>query len=160
MDKNKPPAAIPAAEAPPKAKQSNYPAPFAERVAGRLKRPLGDVFGLKNFGVNLTRLAPGAVSALRHAHSTQDEFIYILEGHAVLVTDAGETPLAPGMCAGFRAGGGDAHQLANRSDAAVVYLEVGDRSAGDRVVYPDDDLQAVLDASGQWAFMHKDGRRY
>jgi uncharacterized cupin superfamily protein len=160
MNKTPVPVAILAAEAPLKAKQSNYPAPFAAKVAGRLKRPLGDLFGLKNFGVNLTRLAPGAVSALRHAHSTQDEFIYILEGTPVLLSDAGETPLAPGMCAGFRAGSGDAHQLANRSDAAVVYLEIGDRSAGDRVVYPDDDLQAVLDVSGQWAFTHKDGRPY
>ncbi|MBX3663302.1 MAG: cupin domain-containing protein [Burkholderiales bacterium] len=154
------PVAIFAAEAPPKAKQSSYPAPFAERVAGRLKRPLGDLFGLKNFGVNLTRLAPGAVSALRHAHSTQDEFIYILEGSPVLVTDSGETPLEPGMCAGFRAGSGDAHQLVNRGAGEVLYLEIGDRSVGDRVVYPDDDLQAALDASGQWVFMHKDGRRY
>lgn len=160
MNKTPAPVAIVAAEAPPKAKQSNYPAPFAAQVAGRLKRPLGDLFGLNNFGVNLTRLAPGAVSALRHAHSVQDEFIYILEGSPVLVSDAGETPLAPGMCAGFRAGSGDAHQLANRSDAAVVYLEIGDRSAGDRAVYPDNDLQAVLDVSGLWAFMHKDGRSY
>lgn len=160
MHKTPVPVAILAAEAPPKAKQSNYPAPFAARVAGRLKRPLGDLFGLKNFGVNLTRLAPGAVSALRHAHSTQDEFIYVLEGCPVLISDAGETPLAPSMCAGFRAGSGNAHQLANRSDAAVVYLEIGDRSAGDHVVYPDDDLQAVLDVSGQWAFTHKDGRPY
>lgn len=160
MNKNLLPAAIVAAEAPPKAKQSNYPAPFAARLAGRLKRPLGELFGLQHFGVNLTRLAPGAVSALRHAHSAQDEFVYILEGHPVLVTDAGETPLAPGMCAGFRAGSGDAHQLANRGDGEVLYLEIGDRSAGDRVVYPDDDLQAVLDASGQWVFMHKDGRPY
>lgn len=160
MNKTPVPVAILAAEAPLKAKQSNYPAPFAAKVAGRLKRPLGDPFGLKNFGVNLTRLAPGAVSALRHAHSTQDEFIYVLEGSPVLISDAGETPLAPGMCAGFPAGSGDAHQLINRSDAAVVYLEIGDRSVGDRVVYPDDDLQAVLDVSGQWAFTHKDGRPY
>ncbi|MBX3664390.1 MAG: cupin domain-containing protein [Burkholderiales bacterium] len=160
MNKAQPPTAIVAAEAPPKAKQTNYPEPFAARVAGRLKRPLGDLFGLRNFGVNLTRLAPGAVSALRHAHSAQDEFIYVLEGRPVLVTAAGETPLAPGMCAGFRAGSGDAHQLVNRGDGEVVYLEVGDRGGGDRVVYPDDDLQAVLDAAGQWAFMHKDGRRY
>jgi len=160
MNKIPAPVAIVATEAPPKAKQSSYPAPFAAKVAGRLKRPLGDLFGLKNFGVNLTRLAPGAVSALRHAHNAQDEFIYILEGSPVLVSDAGETPLAPGMCAGFRAGSGDAHQLVNRSGDEVVYLEIGDRSAGDRVVYPDDDLQAVLDASGQWAFMHKDGRSY
>ncbi|MBX3652321.1 MAG: cupin domain-containing protein [Burkholderiales bacterium] len=160
MNKALSPAVIVAAEAPPKAKQSNYPEPFAARVAGRLKRPLGELFGLKNFGVNLTRLAPGAVSALRHAHSAQDEFIYILEGAPVLVSDAGETPLAPGMCAGFRAGSGDAHQLANRGNGEVLYLEIGDRSAGDRVVYPDDDLQAVLDASGQWVFLHKDGRPY
>ena len=160
MSKSPFPDAILAAEAPPKAKQSNYPAPFVAKVAGRLKRPLGDLFGLKNFGVNLTRLAPGAVSALRHAHSAQDEFIYILEGKPVLISDAGETPLAPGMCAGFRAGSGDAHQLAHRGDAEVLYLEIGDRSAGDRVVYPDDDLQAVLDVSGQWAFMHKDDRPY
>lgn len=160
MSQTAKPVAIHAAEAPPKAKQSNYPEPFATRVAGRFKRPLGDLFGLKNFGVNLTRLAPGAVSAVRHAHATQDEFIYILEGAAVLVTDVGETPLAPGMCAGFRAGSGDAHQLANRGTADVVYLEIGDRSAGDRVVYPDDDLQAQLNAAGQWVFTHKDGSPY
>ncbi|MBY0271007.1 MAG: cupin domain-containing protein [Burkholderiales bacterium] len=152
--------AIYAAEAPPKAKQTNYPEPFASRVAGRRKHPLGDLFGLKNFGVNLTHLAPGAVSALRHAHTAQDEFIYILQGAPLLITDAGETPLEPGMCAGFRAGSGNAHHLVNRGDAAVVYLEIGDRSAGDRATYPDDDLQAQMDAAGQWVFTHKDGSRY
>src|SRR3954463_12113237 len=96
------PVAIVAAEAPPRRKPSNYPEPFASRMAGREKRPLGDVFGLANFGVNLTRLAPGGISALRHAHSKQDEFIYVLAGRPTLVTDAGETPLAPGMCAGFK----------------------------------------------------------
>src|SRR5258706_9169209 len=95
------PVALVAAEAPPRTKPSNYPEPFASRMAGRVKRPLGDLFGLTNFGVNLTRLTPGAVSALLHAHSRQDEFIYILEGQPTLVTDAGETPLGPGMCAGF-----------------------------------------------------------
>lgn len=125
-------------------------------MQGREKRALGDVFGLADFGVNLTRLPPGAVSALRHAHAVQDEFVYILEGTPVLVTDAGETPLAPGMCAGFRAGTGDAHQLANRSDAPVLYLEVGSRTAGDRVTYPDDDLEAVR-VDGGWRFLHKDG---
>ena len=84
------PVAIVAADAAPRSKQTNYPQPFASRMAGREKRPLGDVFGLKNFGVNLTRLAPGAVSALRHAHSKQDELVYIVEGRPVLVTDAGE----------------------------------------------------------------------
>lgn len=128
-------------------------------MRGRNKHPLGDIFGLKNFGVNLTRLAPGAISALRHAHSRQDEFVYILEGHPVLITDAGETPLSPGMCAGFRAGSGDAHQLVNRSAGEVVYLEIGDRSAGDSGTYPDDDLQAVL-VGGHWRFTRKDGTPY
>ncbi len=151
--------AVRAADAPPKAKQTNYPEPFASRVAGRTKHPLGDLFGLKNFGVNLTHLAPGAVSALRHAHTVQDEFIYILQGAPTLITDAGETPLQPGMCAGFRAGSGDAHHLVNRSTAEVVYLEIGDRSAGDSAAYPDDDLQAHF-AAGQWVFTHEDGSRY
>lgn len=85
---------------------------------------------------------------------------YILEGHPVLITDAGETTLSPGMCAGFKAGTGDGHQLANRSNADVVYLEVGDRSTGDTASYPDDDLQAALGANGQWLFSHKDGSTY
>ena len=109
------PVAIVAAQAPPRAKPSIYPEPFASRMAGREKRPLGDLFGLANFGVNLVRLLPGAGSALRHAHSRQDEFVYILQGNAVLITDAGETQLSAGMCAGFKAGTGNAHQLLNRS---------------------------------------------
>jgi uncharacterized cupin superfamily protein len=153
------PAAIIAAEAAPRIKPSNYPEPFAARVAGREKRSLGDVFGLANFGVNLTRLAPGCVSALRHAHSKQDEFIYVLCGRPVLRTDAGETQLSPGMCAGFKAGTGNAHHLINRTSEAVVYLEVGDRSAGDVGSYPDDDLKAAL-VDGKWRFTHKDGRPY
>lgn len=153
------PVAIMAAEAAPRTKPSNYPEPFASRMAGREKRPLGDLFALTNFGVNLTRLAPGALSALRHAHSRQDEFIYILQGHPVLRTDAGETSLAPGMCAGFRAGSGNGHQLINRTAEDVVYLEVGDRTAGDDVTYPDDDIQALL-VDGTWRFAHKDGTPY
>ncbi|MCK6396738.1 cupin domain-containing protein, partial [Zoogloea sp.] len=116
-------------------------------------------FGLTNFGVNLTRLAPGAVSALRHAHTRQDEFILVLEGNPTLVTDAGETRLAPGMCAGFKAGTGDAHQLRNDGADEVVYLEVGDRTPGDSASYPDEDLQAVM-GEGGWRFLHKDGRPY
>jgi uncharacterized cupin superfamily protein len=126
----------------------------------RLKRPLGDLFGLTNFGVNLTTLVPGGESALRHAHSKQDEFIYILEGTPTLVTDAGETLLQPGMCAGFKAGTGDAHHLINRTQSDVRYIEIGDRTAGDTGTYPDDDIQAALDSGGKWAFIHKDGRRY
>jgi uncharacterized cupin superfamily protein len=154
-----PPVAIVAADAPPRRKASNYPEPFAARVAARVKRPLGEVFGLANFGVNLTRLPPGSVSALRHAHTVQDEFVYVLEGRPTLVTDAGRTPLAPGMCAGFRAATGDGHHLVNETDADVVYLEVGDRLPGDEASYPDDDLKATM-RDGRWCFLHRDGTPY
>jgi uncharacterized cupin superfamily protein len=129
-------------------------------MTGREKRPLGDVFGLSNFGVNLTRLAPGAISALRHAHSRQDEFVYILEGEPTLVTDAGETVLRPGMCAGFKAGTGKAHHLVNRSEQAVVYLEVGDRTKRDVVTYPDDDIVAAKVSDGRWRHVRKSGVPY
>ena len=154
-----PPIAVQAASAPLRKKRSNYPEPFATRVCRREKRPLGDLFGLRNFGVNLTTLSPQGISALRHAHSRQDEFIFILSGAAVLVTDAGEMQLTAGMCAGFAAGTGDAHHLINRSNEPVVYLEVGDRSPGDAVSYPDDDLEAFLE-QGVWRFRHKDGSPY
>lgn len=152
--------AVAAAQAPPRTRPSNYPEPFASRMAGREKRPLGDLFGLTNFGINLTRLAPGAVSGLRHAHSKQDEFVYILSGRPILITDAGETVLSPGMCAGFKAGTGNGHHLVNRTNAEVTFLEIGDRTAGDTGVYPDDDLQAVLGADGKWQFTRKDGTPY
>ncbi|MGJ0223610.1 cupin domain-containing protein, partial [Streptococcus pyogenes] len=151
----KKPVAVEAAMVPLRAKKSNYPEPFATRVAKREKRPLGDVFGLKNFGVNLTTLLPDGVSALRHAHSKQDEFVYVLSGTALLVTDEGETELSAGMCAGFPAGSGNGHHLVNRSGRPVTYLEVGDRTPGDMAFYPDDDLQALL-KSGVWQFQHKD----
>ncbi len=153
------PVAVVAADAPPRAKQSNYPEPFASQMAGRRKQPLGDLFGLVNFGVNLTRLAPGAMSALRHAHTRQDEFIYILDGHPTLRTDEGRTRLAPGMCAGFRAGTGNGHHLINETGDEVLYLEVGDRTPGDEGTYPDDDLAAVA-VDGKWHFAHKDGTPY
>lgn len=154
------PVAIAAESAPPRTKPSNYPEPFFSRMGRRVKRPLGDLFGLTNFGVNLTTLAPGGESALRHAHTKQDEFIYILAGTPILVTDAGETPLQPGMCAGFKAGTGDGHHLVNRSDRDVIYLELGDRTPGDAGSYPDDDIQAALDAGSQWVFTHKNGMPY
>ncbi len=154
------PIALVAADVPPSARRTGYPAPLSERVAGRDKRPLGDPFGLTNFGVNVTRLAPGSASALRHAHTRQDEFVYILEGHPVLRTAAGETPLAPGMCAGFRAGTGDAHHLVNTGPGDVVYLEIGDRVPGDEVEYPDDDLALVRLADGKREYRHKDGSAY
>lgn len=153
------PIAINAADVPARIKPSNYPEPFASRMQGREKRPLGDLFGLTNFGINLTRLAPNAVSSLRHAHTKQDEFIYILQGHPTLHTDEGRTVLSPGMCAGFKAGTGNAHHLINETTEDVVYLEVGDRTAGDEGQYPDDDLQALL-VDGKWKFIHKDGTPY
>ena len=153
------PVALVAAEAPPRARSSNYPEPFFSRMLKRDKRPLGDLFGLVNFGVNLTRLAPGGESALRHAHARQDEFVYILQGRPTLVTDAGRAPLAPGMCSGFKAGTGDAHHLVNETDEDVVYLEIGDRALGDSAAYPDDDLIAEA-VDGKWRFVHKDGTPY
>jgi uncharacterized cupin superfamily protein len=151
--------AIVAAQAPARVKPSNYPEPFFSRMAGRQKHPLGDLFGLTNFGVNLTKLVPGAASALRHAHTKQDEFVYILQGHPTLHTDEGRTQLAPGMCAGFKAGTGNGHRLVNETGEEVVYLEVGDRTPGDEGSYPDDDLQARL-VDGKWKFVHKDGTPY
>jgi uncharacterized cupin superfamily protein len=153
------PTAVVAAEAPLRTKSSNYPEPFASRMKGREKRPLGDLFGLTNFGVNLTRLQPSAVSALRHAHSRQDEFIYVLEGNPTLVTDEGETQLFPRMCAGFKAASGDGHKLMNNTAADAVYIEVGDRTPGDATIYPEDDIQAVL-VEGRWQFTRKDGTPY
>ena len=153
------PVAIVAEQAPARVKPTNYPEPFASRMTGRHKHPLGDLFGLTNFGVNLTRLAPGAASALRHAHTRQDEFVYVLEGRPTLHTDAGHTRLSPGMCAGFRAGTGNGHRLINETDDEVVYLEVGDRTPGDEGSYPDDDLRAQL-VDGRWRFVHIDGTPY
>ncbi|HXA68802.1 MAG TPA: cupin domain-containing protein [Stellaceae bacterium] len=134
--------------------------PFTARLSPRQKRVLGDVFGLTNFGVNLTRLPPGGISALRHAHTRQDELVYIIEGEATLVTNTGETRLRAGMCAGFKAGTGDAHQLVNRGQRDVVFIEVGDRSPGDTVTYPDDDLEAVSGPDGKYQYRRRDGTPY
>ena len=153
------PIAVIAAEVAPRVKPSVYPEPFYSMMKGREKRTLGDLFGLNNFGVNLTRIMPGGRSALRHYHSKQDEFIYVLSGTATLITDAGETILTPGMCAGFKAGVPDGHVLVNRGSEDVVYLEVGDRTPGDTAAYPDDDIAAEM-VDGAWRFSHKDGTPY
>lgn len=153
------PIALVAAEAPERARSSILPPHFAVRLDGRVKKPLGDLFGLRNFGVNLVRLAPGARSSLRHYHSKQDEFVYVLEGHPTLMTDEGSTPLAPGMCAGFKAGTGNGHCLINESGEYAVYLEVGDRSPDDTADYSEDDLRAVI-IDGAWVFTRKDGTPY
>jgi uncharacterized cupin superfamily protein len=134
---------------------SNYPEPYRSKLGGREKRVVGDAVGLKNFGVNLVRLPPGAVSAMRHWHTRQDEFVYVLEGTATLLSDVGKTPVPAGYCAGFPAGAQDGHCLVNESDRDVVYLEIGDRTPGDVSTYPDDDMMGKVVQS--WAITRKDG---
>lgn len=153
------PIAIAAATSPSRSVRSIYPEPFAARMNRRVKRPLGDQFGLKNFGVNQTTLEPGGESALMHRHTRQDEFIYIISGRPTLMTDRGEVELSPGMCAGFPAAG-IAHQLVNRSGEPVVYLEIGDRTSGDKASYPVDDIVARAGPDGKRLFFHKDGTPY
>ena len=153
------PIAVPATDVPWRPNRTVYPEPFATRVAGRDKRQLGDFFGLKNFGVNLTRLKPGAASSMRHSHAKQDEFVYVLEGTPTLHTNEGSMRLEPGMCVGFPAATGNAHHLVNDSGAEVVYLEIGDRTPGEEVVYPDDDLQIVT-IDGKRVYAKKDGTPY
>src|SRR5580693_2426198 len=101
---------------------TNYPEPYRSAVAGRARRRLGNAAGLDQFGVNLTRLAPGAQSAQRHWHAAEDEFVYVIEGELVLCEDAGETILAAGEAAGFKAGAANGHCLINRSNRDAVYL--------------------------------------
>ncbi|WP_083556591.1 cupin domain-containing protein [Hyphomicrobium sp. NDB2Meth4] len=136
-----------------------YPAEFAAGFDKRIKRALGDAGGLTQFGVNLTTLEPGGVSSLRHWHAKEDEFIFILEGEAVLVTEAGEELLGAGMAATFPAGVPDAHQLVNRSNAPVSYLEIGTRAEDDEANYPDIDLR-FLKREGQRSFVRKSGEPY
>lgn len=140
--------------------QTIYPEPFAQQVAGRTKRKLGEVFGLRNFGVNLTHLKPGSASALFHSHSVQDEFVFILEGNPTISVGEDEYQLSPGDCMGFKAGTGIAHQLINRTGEVVIYIEVGDRTPGDHVMYPKDDITAKLATNGSWIVTHKDGTPY
>jgi uncharacterized cupin superfamily protein len=138
---------------------SGYPSPFREDVVGRVKRALGDAAGLKAFGVNLVRLEPGAWSSQRHWHTLEDELIYVLEGELVLVTDAGEQVLGPGMAAGFPAGKPDGHHLINRSDRPGLYLEVGSRADDDACFYPDIDMEWRRTPDG-FAYVHRNGKPY
>jgi uncharacterized cupin superfamily protein len=151
---------IAAQDVPAHLRKSVYPAPFASQVEGRVKRRLGDHFALSNFGINLTELAPGSVSALLHHHTQQDEFIYIISGTPTLVLDDREYLLRPGDCCGFKAGTGVGHQLINRSSHGVLYLEIGDRTAGDYATYPRDDLKFTRIEGGAWILTHKDGTPY
>ncbi len=137
---------------------TGYPAPYDAPCSGRRRWKLGDAAGLTQFGVNLLRLPPGQWSSQRHWHLAEDEFVYVLEGEVVLVTNAGEAILRPGDCAGFKAGKADGHHLQNRSDAEAVLLEVGSRRPGeDGADYPDIDLK--IDA-GEALYRHKDGTPY
>lgn len=138
---------------------SGYPEPFRSRVLPREKRPLGDTLGLTKVGVNLTTLAPGRESSMRHCHSHEDEMIYVIEGEVVLRTDSGEQALAAGTCAGFKAGSGDGHQLVNRGTVPAVYLEISNRDPADAVVYPDVDL--LWNPPGQpHKYTRRDGTPY
>ena len=138
---------------------TNYPEPFRALVAARERRRLGDALGLKNFGVNLLRLPPGCASSQRHWHSRQDEFVYVVAGEVVLVTDGGEQLLTAGMAAGFPAGKADGHHLVNRSTRDALLLEVGDRTAGDKVDYSDIDMM-VRWVDGEERYLRKDGEPY
>ena len=139
---------------------STYPEEFKPEVEARSKRILGDLFGLRNYGVNLTELQPGAWSAQRHWHTHEDEFVYVVSGELMLVTDDGEQLLAAGMIAGFPAGLANGHHLINRSDAPAMYLEIGDRISGDEVYYPDIDLELRGDGKGGRVFRRRDGTDY
>lgn len=136
---------------------TSYPAPFDTATQGRTKRRLTEAFGLSRFGVNITELAPGGGTALRHWHSHEDEFVYVLEGELVLITDDGEQTLGPGMCAGFPAGRPDGHCLQNRGDAPAVIIEVGSRDMADECHYPDVDLHCRPRRYEAAVFTKKDG---
>jgi uncharacterized cupin superfamily protein len=136
-----------------------YPPEFQHIVRGREKTVLGDVVGLTQFGVNLTRLKPGAASALRHWHHNEDEFVYVLEGELVLIEDGGEVLLRSGDAAGFKAGVPNGHHLINKTQRDAVYLEIGTRAPSDRAQYPDVDLDLVRNA-GKIMLTHKSGEPY
>jgi uncharacterized cupin superfamily protein len=137
---------------------TGYPPPLDGPCAARKRWQLGNAAGLSQFGVNLLRLPAGAWSSQRHWHQTEDEFVYVLEGEVILVTDSGEEKLGPGDCAGFKAGVKDGHHLQNRSGKEAVLLEVGSRNPqGDAVVYSDVDLDL---RAGEKTYRHKDGRPY
>jgi uncharacterized cupin superfamily protein len=140
----------------PQRKGSGYPAPYDVPCRDRVRQALGDAAGLAQFGVNLLRLMPGSWSSQRHWHRDEDEFLWVLEGEVVLVTDRGEAILRPGDCAGFKAGVMDGHHLQNRSDSPAMILEVGSRNPQDSCDYPDIDLRLVEPVG----FVHKDGKPY
>jgi uncharacterized cupin superfamily protein len=139
--------------------RTGYPAPYNRVVEGRSRKRLGNAVGLDQFGVNLTTLAPGASSALRHWHEKEDEFVFVLQGELALVENEGETTLRPGDAAGFKAGVANGHHLVNRSNAHAVYIEIGSRLPGERAHYPDDDL-AVHRTDGGFVYTRKSGAAF
>jgi len=139
---------------------SGYPEPFKSRMGERVKRRLGQACGLTKLGVNLVTLGPGGQSALRHWHTLEDEFVYLLEGEVVLVTNEGEQTLKAGMCAGYAAGSKNGHHFINRSQKPATYLEMGTNVPGDTAFYPDDDLRLMETEDEGMVYAHKDGRRY
>jgi uncharacterized cupin superfamily protein len=138
-------------------KGSQYPHPFDEPCAGRARQRLGEAAGLTNFGVNLMRLLPGSWSSQRHWHLLEDEFVFVVEGEVVLVTDSGEEVLRAGDCAGFKAGITDGHHLQNRSSVDAVILEVGSRNPNDEGEYSDIDMRFTRGDAG---YVHKNGKPY
>ena len=139
---------------------SAYPDAYQYVTKDRYVRRLTDPAHLTNYAVNLVRLAPGGQSSCRHAHSKQDEFVYMMEGELALNTDAGRRTVTVGDCVGFPAGTGDAHHFVNETDQDASFLVIGDRSSNDTVAYPDDDMAAKLDADGKLIITHKDGSPY
>lgn len=139
--------------------RTGYPAPFDRVVVGRERKRLGNAAGLDQFGVNLTTLKPGAASALRHWHHSEDEFVYVLAGEVVLIEDSGETVLKPGDAAGFKANSPVGHHLVNRTGSDALYLEIGTRAKIERADYPDVDLVMVRDEKGA-RYTHKNGDPY
>lgn len=138
---------------------TRYPAPYDEPCKNRRWLRVGDVAGLTQFGVNIVTLDPGVWSSQRHWHEHEDEFVFMLEGELVLITDSGEEIMRPGDCAGFKAGVSNGHQLVNRSQRDALYLEIGTRAASERAHYPDVDLVLERDARGM-RFLHKSGEPY
>ncbi|MEO1405180.1 MAG: cupin domain-containing protein [Pseudomonadota bacterium] len=143
-------------------KGTTYPSPYDEPCLERENTLLGLASGLTQYGVNLTRLKPGVWSGQRHWHSHEDEFVYMLEGEAIMVTDAGRETLRPGDCAGFPAGESNGHHIINESDADVVFLVVGTRDMQDAVTYPDIDMLAKPGRYKNFssAFVRKDGSKF
>jgi len=136
---------------------TSYPAPYDVPCRDRHRLRLGDAGGLTDFGVNLLTLKPGVWSSQRHWHLKEDEFVYVVAGEVVLVSDAGEEILRPGDCAAFPKNDGNGHHLINRSGADALLLEIGTRTpGGDRAAYPDIDL--LLDPEKGWT--HRDGTAY